>query len=211
MTGLLFVTAPEADHKAINRILLYLRDWEYECGDSFKLATTKNAYDLENVVNGESGGDVEPTHPPVQVNLDNAWAGSTLDDIEAYCLDLDRNEKAGVNTHLYVLVDSQGLEEMNCILGERVISFDEDDKISYPERFNKFRLPWDELYLTWCNLNISNMDFADFAEEDDANDGDTLSGGWWTYSSVANGPDLSDDKRQERDDEIEKMRRESKI
>ena len=41
--GLVFVTAPEADHKVVNRFLTDLRDWEFDEGsDSFKLVTLKN-------------------------------------------------------------------------------------------------------------------------------------------------------------------------
>lgn len=39
MSGL-FITAPEADHKLINRLLLHLKDWEYERGDRYKFVTS---------------------------------------------------------------------------------------------------------------------------------------------------------------------------
>lgn len=205
MTGLLFVIAPEADHKIINQILLHIRDWEYDSFDSFKLVNTKDADDLEPF---EEGGSIDATEPPVPIDIENAWAGNSLEDVEEFCLDLDRGSKSGKG-HLYVVVDSQGVRDKTCILGERMIEY-EKEPITYPERFKKMRLPWDETYLTWCNLEIANMNFEEFTENGDAEYEETLTRQWWTYRSVGNGPDLSDENRQKRDTRIEELRRESR-
>jgi hypothetical protein len=45
MSGFLFVTAPEADYKAVNLLLHELGNWGYNDGESdFKVITTKNAF-----------------------------------------------------------------------------------------------------------------------------------------------------------------------
>lgn len=202
MSGLLFIIAPEADYKIINRILLYLRDWEYGALDSFKLVNTKNAYDLDSF---DKGSAIESTSPPVPADFENAWAGASLEDIEDFCLDLAREHTNSGKGRLYVVVDSQGVDDHTSIVGERMIEY-ENEPISYPERFKKMRLPWDETYLTWCNLNIANMNFEEFTEERDADYEETLMRQWWTYRSVSDGPDLSEKNRQERDDELERLR-----
>lgn len=202
MSGLLFIIAPEADYKIINRILLYLRDWEYGALDSFKLVNTKNAYDLDSF---DKGSAIDSTTPPVPADLENAWAGASLEDIEDFCLDLAREHTNSGKGRLYVVVDSQGVDDHTSIVGERMIEY-ENEPISYPERFKKMRLPWDETYLTWCNLNIANMNFEEFTEERDADYEETLMRQWWTYRSVSDGPDLSEKNRQERDDELERLR-----
>jgi len=199
MSGLLFIIAPEADNQAISRVLLHLRDWEYDSGDRFKLVNTKNAYDLDD--------DLE-TSPPIPVGLENSWAGAPLEDVEAYCLDLDRNDLKSANPHLYLVVDSQGLQDQTCILGERACKW-EEDPITYADHYKKMRLPWEEAYLTWCNLDISNMNFEEFTEEADVDYEETITRRWWTYRSVNSGPDLSDEKRQERDRELDRLRSES--
>jgi hypothetical protein len=83
-TGLLFVTAPEADYKAVNLLIHHLRDWEYfndaNDGLNFHLVTTKNAYDLE-LAPGSNHLDATP--PALDATLDNGWAGATLKDVEA--------------------------------------------------------------------------------------------------------------------------------
>lgn len=202
MSGLLFIIAPEADYKIINRILLYLRDWEYGALDSFKLVITKNAYDLDSF---DKGSAILSTSPPVPADFENAWAGASLEDIEDFCLDLAREHTNSGKGRLYVVVDSQGVDDHTSIVGERMIEY-ENEPISYPERFKKMRLPWDETYLTWCNLNIANMNFEEFTEERDADYEETLMRQWWTYRSVSDGPDLSEKNRQERDDELERLR-----
>lgn len=49
--GLVFVTAPDADYKLINSLLMHIRDWEYEDVNpttygNFKLVTFKDPCDL---------------------------------------------------------------------------------------------------------------------------------------------------------------------
>lgn len=198
--GLLFITAPEADHKAINKILLRIRDWQYEGGDCFKLLTSKNPDALRSLATA--------TSPPVPENVENAWKGASLEEVEEYLFELDKEHPDKTNPHansyLYIAVDEEGLKNETCVLAERVIEWD-DDPLTYPRMFNRTRLSWDETYLSWCNLNISNIGWDEFMEEEE----EGKRGGWWTYKSGE--PDLSEAKRKERDEEIERLRKEGKI
>jgi len=206
-TGLIFVTAPEADYKLINLMLLQIRDWEYGAHDRFKIVTTKNAYDLES--------DSAETSPPLSSSsLDNAWAGAALEDVEGFCLDLARdveNLKRNLDASLYVVVDSAGAQAHSCILGRRAHSYDEEeDVVSSLDRFDKMRVPWEKLYVPWCNLDIANMDFEDFTLE--ADDGGEGEDGWFTFKAVMEGDDptksddLSDESRGKRDREVQRFR-----
>jgi hypothetical protein len=191
-TGLLFVTAPEADYKLINLMLLHLRDWEYGSGDRFTLVTTKNAYDLESET-------VETSPPLSSSSPDNAWAGAALEEVEAFCMDLAR-DKENLKKHsdgtLYVVVDSTGAQAYSCILGHR--AYDTED------RFDKMRIPWDKLYSPWCNLDIANMNFEEFTQEGD--DGGAGEDGWFTFQNVMGDDYLSDENRGKRDREIQRFR-----
>lgn len=216
-TGLLFVTAPEADHKAINLLLLHLRDWQYGGGDIFRLATTRNAYDYDvpptrlpsgRKYNGE-------TSPPLDSSLDNTWAGAAIEDVEGFCLDLQRSfehseNNPGLDATLYVVVDSEGLKAHECVLGSRASIYHEDTRqLEWIDNFRKMRVPWDELYLTWCNLNIANMGWEDFAQEDhDEEIGRHSSPDdcWYTYTSASGGPDLDEKSQKRREDEIQRLR-----
>jgi hypothetical protein len=206
MTGLLFVTAPEADHKLINRLLLYLRDWEYGAGDTFKLVISRNIEEFTHIP--DSGGrqdDLNDTVPPVSLDIANEWAGASVEEVEAWCIELDG---AGVsrslpelNPYHYIIVDAQGVPDKTCIFGSRAT---QDEPFAFLEWFEKTRLPWDEAYLVWCNLDIANMGFEDFVEDNESEHRDH----WWTFRSVNNGPDLSDENRAKRDAEIEILERE---
>lgn len=208
-TGLLFVTAPEADYKAINEILLHLRDWEYGGGaDRFRLVTTKNAYDLDGPATPlrPRTQAADETSPRLSSDLDNTWAGAALEDVEAFCLDLarDTSEQSNrYNSSLYVVVDSTDLQARSCILGERAVD-EEAEEFTWLDSFNKMRIPWDKLYLTWCNLDIANMNFEEFTQEEE--DGGEGVDGWFTFKDISDGDDLSEDNRRKRDREIQRFR-----
>jgi len=157
MTGLLFINAPECTHKHINEVLVYLNDWEYENYHAFKLVSTKNAYDLDLPHGTEEGQDLDGTVPPVDPDTENAWAGAELSDIEAFCRDLERHSANGVNPELYILVDSAGLHDKTCVLGMRVEDgwYAESKTMIHLDHFRRFRMPWDEAYLTWCKSMLS--------------------------------------------------------
>ena len=205
MSGLLFVTAPEADHKLINRILLYLKDWEYESGDRFKLVTSKSIEALRGEpYETPPANGMKPTSAPVEPGLVNEWTGASIADVEAFCLDLDKSDIKGLNTHLFVALDAGGLGDKTCVLAERVIDWDADP-LEYPEEFNKARVPWYQMYLSWANLDISNVGWDEMMESDEPNED-----GWWEFNSDDSGEYLSEEKKRLRDEEISRLEGEGK-
>jgi hypothetical protein len=189
--GLLFVTAPQADHKAVNLLLHHLRDWEYDKGRlSFHLVTTKNAFDLE-VPPGSN--DLDATPPTLNATFDNGWAGATLKDVEGFCLDMIHSgEQDNISPGLFVVVDAAGFEKREGILCERDVKEPEDDEGEFEEldAFVKMRLPWEELYISWCSLSIANVSFDEMGERrEDAREeeGEVVDGtgaeGWFDYNS----------------------------
>ncbi|GAB7333785.1 hypothetical protein MBLNU13_g05304t2 [Cladosporium sp. NU13] len=171
MSGYLFVTAPEADYKAVNLLLHELSNWGYNDGESdFKVITTKNAYDFERPAGSYR---LEVTLPDLDSTFSNAWAGSSLKDVEDFCLDVLRAADSGADApSLFVVVDAAGFEGRNAIVVERAID-DEDEDFKQIDSFVKMRVPWDEVNSVWCNLHIANMSFDEFGElrEDRADDG----------------------------------------
>ena len=163
MTGMLFVTSAKSDFKQLNRLLVYLRDWEYGSFDSFHLVTTKEPQDLNKP--GEGFGyphDVEPTHPGLDADPPNAWKGSSITAVEEYVLRVaDDSGPKGVNTSIYLLWDDRGVEEHSVIVGERRFDGDSDELTN---EFDKLRCPWDCAYSMWCNLDIVGKISSDMAQ-----------------------------------------------
>lgn len=193
MVSFLFVTAPAANIKTINRALLHMREWDTgfdETFDPFKLKTDKAPY-TEN-----ASEDDEPTSPPLKYLLDNAWSGASTEDVESYCFDY---VQAGApnDGHLFAILDAAAIESKTCILVN----------LPYPSTFrgkyNKVRVPWDEFYSMWCNLDIANMNFEEFTEEGEDGGDDQ---GWFTYNSVSNGSDISEEGAKKRDAMLERLR-----
>lgn len=203
MSGLLFITAPEADHKLINRLLLHLKDWEYGSGDRYKLVTSKSVQALGEgpYVGGSSVALMKPTPAPADPDPVNEWAGASTADVEAFCLALDASGIKGLNAHLFVALDADGVRDMDCVLAERVIDW-ATDPIQYPERSNKARVPWCRTYLTWANLDISNLLWEEYMLEDAGRGNE---GGWWTYNAKYPLVSLSDEKRRLKDEAMSRL------
>jgi len=216
MSGLLFVTAADADYKAVNLLLHELSNWGYNEGEpDFKLITTKNAYDFER-----SPGAYRPevTPPSLDNTFDNAWAGSSLKDVEDFCLDVLHAEDPGDHgPSLFVVVDSVGFEGRNAIVVERAIG-EEDEDFKSLDSFVKLRVPWDEVGSVWCNLDIANMGFEDFGEPRDYNADDdggderakAESGdGWHDYEPM--GGDLGEKNAEKKAKALQRLKEEGRV
>lgn len=202
MTGLLFTTSSSADHKALNLLLLYIRDWEYGLGDSFQIITSKQPKDIKTqTIPSTTKLEAQPTSPPLTHFSNNQWANSPLSEVEAYCLAL--NPEAG---NLYVALDDTGIQNRTCILGHQAIVKDPTTRRAskHASWFQKIRVPWDELYMTWCNLDSHNMVFEDFVRDRRSSGGDE--DGWFEYCNHATGSDLSEDNLRRRDAQIERLK-----
>lgn len=202
MSGLLFVTAPAADNKSINRLLLHLRDWEYGSGYRFYLVTTKDVSALRAF---SEENKTEPTEPPVASDISNQWKGASLQEIEVSVLELDNaNDEHPVNLRgsIFVMVDEEGMQKKTCVVAERAYDHDAEQQL---DAFNKVRLPWTQTYGMWCNLDIANMSFEDWCHEERDHDKDR----WWEYSDAA-ANEMSDDKRALQVEAIKKLEDEGK-
>jgi hypothetical protein len=192
-TNLLFITVPEADHKLIDLVLTQLRHWNLESSDRFQIVTTRNAHDLRSAPGAAGKDDTDTTG---EANNNNAWAGAALEDVEAFCLELARdqenndneneNENMDYGTSMYVAVDSTGAQADSCILVHRAHD-PEAEGFAWLDRFDKMRIPWDKLSTPWNNLSIANMDFEEFTREFD--DGRDREGedGWFTFMDLEGG------------------------
>jgi hypothetical protein len=200
--GLLFITAPAADHKVINRLVLHLRDWQNGEDPEWDVFHVVSRKDPELYKSLTTSGDVNPTQPPCQEDLSNEWQNSTLEEVEAFVLSL---KDGHINTSIYVLLDEKGLEDKTCIVGER--RFD-DETEEQMDVFNKARVPWEEVTSMFVNLDIANVDFEDFCNEENGDDEDN----WFTWNSSEFGAalGLDEDELAKRGEAIKKLEDEGK-
>jgi hypothetical protein len=167
----LFVTAPSADSKVINRLLVYLRDWEDGSGDTFHLQTRDSAGDEITIA-------VPGTF--TAATFHNAWAGASIEDVEAFA--------AHTNMSFFIVLDEQGVADHTVLCMDKPESEDDetdnqDDEDEEQQerrpaardtkqdgdaslRFNKVRMPWHGAYLFCANIGEANMGFEEFCDED---------------------------------------------
>ena len=198
MVSFLFVTAPAADIKTINRALLHMREWGTGFDETFdpcKLKIDKAPY------TEDASEDDQSPSPPLRDLSDNAWSGASTEDVESYCFDY---VQAGApnDGHLFAILDAAAIESKTCILANLPYEY-YDDPSTFRGKYNKVRVPWDEFYLMWCNLDIANMNFEEFTEEGEDGGDDQ---GWFTYNSVSNGSDISEEGAKKRDAMLERLR-----
>jgi hypothetical protein len=215
--GLLFVTAPEADYKAVNLLLHELRDWEYDKGRlSFHLVTTKNAFDLELP---PGPNDLDATPPALDATFDNGWAGATLKDVEGFCLDMIHSgEMDNISPGLFVVVDTAGFEEREAILCERDVKEPEDDEGEFEDldSFAKMRLPWEDVYISWCNLSIANIGFAEMGERrEDGGKGEVVDGtgaeGCHDFNTDVHDEGLGEKEAKRKEKALKKLEKEGRV
>lgn len=193
MSGSLIITAAGVDFKFVNRLLLYLRDWEYGeegSNDNFTLCLSKKKHI-------EIDKDLPPTVPPVKSIARNEFENMPLNTLESYMLGL-KDDSA--HNHLFLVLDDKGVRDQTIIIMERAID-DESEECDYLDEYNKARVPWDEAYLMWCNLSISNMGFEDFCDDDKGKSEDD----WWTYDSPGGGEE--EGNAEQREPVIQKLKR----
>jgi hypothetical protein len=205
MTGLLFITAEHADHKAINRMLLYLRNWEYgepSYWDDLYLVTSRDAKSIPP--NPEGRNSISGTSPPVPPSItnDNAWKGASIKDVEAFMLSISDPDapNPSYESTLWFCVDDKGLADGTCIVAERHCDL-EAEPIKYSDKWNKVRLPWGEVSLMQANLEIGNMAFDEYC---DGNEPDAE--GWWVKGDEL-GEDISEENVRKRNETVEEFKR----
>jgi len=146
--------------------------------------------------------DQDATHIPLDRLPENAWTAADLEDIEAYCLHLrqvENDEQLGID--LFVVIDFFGIKNKTCILASMPDNYYENPE-TFWGRYEKIRVPWGDLYIIWCNLNIANMNFEEFVEEEEGDEQ-----GWFTYQSVYEGDEEHQKGLERRDRKLRAWRR----
>jgi len=128
-----------------------MRDWDDSNGglNIFKLVTDKSP----------TQDDIDGTAIPLESLSESAWTRADIQGIEGYCLDLNQyGDEGQKGANLFVVIDSEGAKNKICILAS--LADDSREALGIGcGRYDKVRVPWGDVYMIWCNLEIANMDF----------------------------------------------------
>ncbi|KAK8082351.1 GroES-like protein [Apiospora saccharicola] len=207
MAGVLLITAPSADTKAMNRAIVHLHSYPGYF-PSLKLVLSDQLEDLKTL--GFSEGAESPfTKPDIRPPTSNAWAGASLSTIETNALDRT----------LYLVIDDEGLQDQTRIVAERITSFEEkpsgecEAHRSGVHGYDRVRMPWSRATSMFNNLAIANIGFEDFIEDSNGANFNSPTvdgqGRWWTADDEE--PDMTAEEEQKEAEELARLEKEGLI
>ncbi|KAE8153430.1 hypothetical protein BDV25DRAFT_27931 [Aspergillus avenaceus] len=157
----IFITAPNATPKQINKALIELDDYEYGASSSWVVVHTSEPPITPTA-------SIPPLAIPELTSTTNFFAGKAPQDVHAYVQDpatrslfSDRD----LTTYHWVAIDEKGLGEETCLLAQYEEGR-EPDADGEVREFKMCRIPWASAWSMFCNLDLANMDFEEWVEED---------------------------------------------
>ncbi|KAK7042632.1 hypothetical protein R3P38DRAFT_2891505 [Favolaschia claudopus] len=179
--------------KVLNRALLLIQDFEfgeYPADSQWTLLTST---------------DVPSTAPsatklPVQDIRDkNDFVSKSFAEINTFIRENEEAfDKVGVSTGDWLIIDQKGFETSTCLVCEQVYDGgdeeDPDDEGGLTGEFRACRLPYEEAHSMIVNLDIANMGFEEWVDED-AGEQEDGSWKWQSFESSQNdSADMSEDE-----------------
>ncbi|KAA8647652.1 hypothetical protein EYZ11_004809 [Aspergillus tanneri] len=196
----IILSAENASVKKVNKAILLMEDYEYGCDHSWAL--------LRDASLPKNPTIVPASIPPLDVNEDtftsanNSFCGKTADQIHDF---IQENEsklsKMDLTVSHWVIIDEKGLEAETCLVCENT---EDDEDVEEPYRMA--RLPWSQAWAMFSNLDIANMDFDEWVDEEAMRDED---GAWKWVGPFSESEDGEIEKKIQL--AIEKARREEII
>ncbi|KAJ6545401.1 hypothetical protein B0H19DRAFT_1167582 [Mycena capillaripes] len=162
-----FITAARAPPKVLNRAFLLIHDFqygEYPATYGWTLLTSKEL----------------PTTPPPATavplpdaaSTSNEFASMSLEEINTFVREHEvLLTNVGISNSNWLVIDQTGLETSTCIVCEQVYNSGEENEgegqEGYTSEFCACRMPYEEAWGMIVNLDIANMGFEDFVNEED--------------------------------------------
>ncbi|KAJ6471413.1 hypothetical protein C8R45DRAFT_874961 [Mycena sanguinolenta] len=172
-----FITAkPTA--KALNRALLLIQDFEYSEYPQDSRWTLPTSKELP-------ASAPATTLPVSDIRDSNDFAGMSFSEINKF---VRENEEAlnglSLSSGDWLIIDQKGFDTSTCIVVEQVYDGGEDDEDGegaggYTNEFRACRIPYEQAHSMIVNLDIANMGFEDWVDEDAGEQED----GAWKWQS----------------------------
>ncbi|KAJ7150466.1 hypothetical protein C8R43DRAFT_1236192 [Mycena crocata] len=174
---ILFITASRASTKALNRALVLMQDYEYSDTPADSLPFLLTSENLPNT-----------PQPPTTLPLSdtdvssNDFAGMSLADINAFVRSHEEQLRTiKLSGSDWLVIDQRGLATSTCFVCERFYDFgDEREGAGHTSEFRACRIPYEHSWLMITNLDIANMGFEEFVDEDAGQEED----GSWRWRSM---------------------------
>ncbi|KAJ7123553.1 hypothetical protein C8R44DRAFT_620998 [Mycena epipterygia] len=195
-----FVTAPRASPKALNRAFLLIQDFEfsvYPDDSTWTLLTSKEL----------------PVTPPMATCLPlpdisgtNDFTAMSFAEINAFVRAHDTGlQDLDFSTGNWVIIDRKGLETSTCLVCEQYYnSGEEGGEEGMTDEFRACRMPYEWAHSVFVNLDIANMGFEDFVDEDAGQQED----GSWKWASFPPDTDVKEKSEADikRDEALRELR-----
>ncbi|KAJ7123549.1 hypothetical protein C8R44DRAFT_620878 [Mycena epipterygia] len=157
-----FVTAPRSPPKALNRAFLLIQDFKYSVypdDNPWTLLTSKEL----------------PVTPPKATPLPladisgaNGFVAMSFAEINAFVRTHETGLKdADISSLDWLIIDQVGLETSTCLVCEQYYNYGEEGgDEGMTDEFRACRIPYEEAWIMITNLDVGNMGFEDFVDED---------------------------------------------
>ncbi|KAJ7243018.1 hypothetical protein C8J57DRAFT_1366971 [Mycena rebaudengoi] len=173
----IFLTAPNASAKAVNRALLLMQDFQFqpypENPSTWTLLTSKESPARTPLVIPPAG--LGATDDCKISDDENAFAGLSLAAVNTFMRAEEsemRFKSAGLRTRVWVVLDAQGLESATCVVCQQMYAGAEEEEEDNPGggeltgEFRALRCPWEEAHLIYANLDIENLAFGAYVDRE---------------------------------------------
>ncbi|KAF8205973.1 hypothetical protein K438DRAFT_1756705 [Mycena galopus ATCC 62051] len=181
-----FITANSPSRKALNRALLLIQDFEfsdppYPEGSQWTVLTSKQLPTTQPNV----------TTLPISDLGGNDFASMSLTEINTF---VRENEDAlkglEISSGDWLVIDQKGFETSTCLVCEQIYNFGEDEdgqpdgsQEGLTSEFRACRIPYEQAHSMVVNLDLANMDFEEWVDEDAGKQED----GAWRWRSFPSG------------------------
>ncbi|KAJ7701390.1 hypothetical protein B0H17DRAFT_1004884 [Mycena rosella] len=162
-----FLTSERPSSKALNRAFVLIQDFEYSeypADSRWILLTSKKlpADEFET-----------PTLPLSEISS-NDFAGMSLAEINTFVRAHSNalSEGPDLSASNWLVIDQKGLETSTCLVCEQYYNSgeeedgDEEEEEGMTDKFRACRIPYEEAHAMMANLDIANMGFEEFVDEE---------------------------------------------
>ncbi|KAF7342937.1 hypothetical protein MVEN_01723700 [Mycena venus] len=170
-----FITAARAPPKVVNRAFLLIQDFEYTKYPEESHWTLLTSAKLPNARPPTTSVPLSDSALSI-----NDFASMSLVAINTFVRTHEgKLNEIGISKYNWLVIDQKGLETSTCLVCDQFYNPGE----GWTSEFRACRLPCEEAWIMFANLDVANMGFEDFV---DLEAGEQADGSWRWKSCIPN-------------------------